>query len=203
MTLIRSIDCGDGRAGLGAVSVPLEALGAVETRSIALGIEAADAMCKAADVGLLMSAPTCPGKYLILVVGTVAAVRAAVEAGTKTAKDSLVDSTVIPSLHPQVVPALQAVADVTDVAAVAVIETFSMAAALRAADSAVKAASVSLVEVRLGRGLAGKAFVILTGEVSAARAAVAAGLKAVEDQQMVLATTVIAAPHPALLDKLW
>jgi len=154
-------------------------------------------------VGLLMSAPTCPGKYLILVVGTVAAVRAAVEAGTVTAKDSLVDSTVIPSLHPQVIPALQAVADVTDVEALGVIETFSMAAALRAADSAVKAASVSLVEIRLGRGLAGKAFVILTGEVAAARAAVAAGLKAVEDQQMVLATTVIAAPHPALLDKLW
>ena len=35
-----------------------------------------------------------------------------------------------------------------------------------AADYAVKSASVNLIEVRLGRGLGGKAFVVLTGKVS-------------------------------------
>jgi microcompartment protein CcmL/EutN len=203
MTLIRSIDCADAGEKRSPWSSPLEALGGVETRSIALGLEVADAMLKAAEVGLLMSTPTCPGKYLVLVTGTVAAVRAAVEAGSAAARDSLVDMTVIPSVHPQVVPALSAAVDVTDVASLGVIETFSMTAALRAGDQAVKSAAVTLVEIRLGRALAGKAFVILTGEVSAVRAAVAAGVKAVEDQALILATTVIPTPHPALLEKLW
>ena len=42
------------------------ALGMMETHSVALGIEAADAMGKVADVELLMSHTACPGKYLTL-----------------------------------------------------------------------------------------------------------------------------------------
>jgi microcompartment protein CcmL/EutN len=89
-----------------------------------------------------------------------------------------------------------------ELSALGVLETFSMCAALRAADEAVKSADVRLLEIRLGRGLAGKAFVLLTGEVSAVRAAASAALATIEEQALVLATTVIPSPHPALLEKL-
>lgn len=178
------------------------AVGILETRSVALGIEAADAMLKAAQVDLLLSMPTCPGKYLVVVTGQVAAVRAAVEAGVPVARSSLVDHTVIPSVHPSVVPALSAMSPVGEVKALGVMETFSMAAAVRAADEAVKSADVHLLEIRLGRGLAGKAYVIITGEVAAVRAATQAALSSIREEALVLATTVIPSPHPGLVDKL-
>lgn len=181
---------------------PVSALGCVETRSIAAGVEAADAMAKSAEVRLELAAATCPGKYLIMVSGSVAAVRSAVEAGVRAAGATLTDHTVIPSVHPQVFPALTAMTDVKIEGAVGVIETFTMPAALTAADQAVKTASVDLVEIRLGRGLAGKAFVLLTGRVSAVREAVAAAVRSMADQAMLLGTSVIPSPHPDLLDKL-
>ena len=54
---------------------------------------------------------------------------------------------------------------------VGVMETFSLCAAVIAADASVKAAEVDLIEVRLGRGLGGKSFIVLTGDVAAVRAA--------------------------------
>ena len=62
------------------------------------------------------------------------------------------------SVHPQVIPALGAVSHVETLGALGILETFSMTAALRAADQAVKSADVQLVEIRLGRGLAGKLY---------------------------------------------
>ncbi len=182
------------------MTVGVTALGFVETRSIARGMEVADAMAKTADVDLRIAMPTCPGKYLVAVSGLVAAVRQAVEAGVRTASDTLTDHTVIPSVHEDVVPALGAVSSVDQVESLGVIETFTMPAAVIAADQAVKTAQVRLLEVRLGRGLAGKAFVVLTGQVAAVRAAVAAGAKAVSEQALVLGTTVIPSPHPQVVE---
>jgi bacterial microcompartment shell protein len=187
---------------LGAMPPAVESLGCLETRSIALGMEAADHMLKAAEVDLLIAMPTCPGKYLIVVSGKVAAVRASVEAGQDPAGDSLVDFTVISSVHPQVVPALTAVSDPDLTGAVGIIETFSMCASVKAADEAVKSAEVHLVEIRLGRGLAGKAFVVLTGHVASVRAAVTAAVTSLQEEALLIATTVIPSPHPALMEKI-
>ena len=49
-------------------------LGLLETNSIARGVEAGDAMLKAADVTLIKAGPVCPGKYTVLIYGEVAAV---------------------------------------------------------------------------------------------------------------------------------
>ena len=50
----------------------MEAIGILESNSIAKGIEAADAILKAADTSLLFSKPVCPGKYTTLFYGDVA-----------------------------------------------------------------------------------------------------------------------------------
>jgi len=178
------------------------AIGGLETRSIARGMEAADVMSKSADIKLLLASATCPGKYLIVVCGSVAAVRAAMSAGEESVGDSFSDRMIIPSVHPEVIPALSAMSQVDDIKALGVIETFTMASAIMAADEAVKTADVHLIEIRLGRGLAGKAFVVLTGEVAGVRAAVAAGVNVLHEEAMLLATTVIPSPHPELINKI-
>lgn len=62
------------------------ALGLVETRGLVGAIEAADAMAKAADVRLVRKEVTVGALVTVQVVGEVAAVKAAVEAGRQAAE---------------------------------------------------------------------------------------------------------------------
>jgi len=82
------------------------ALGFVETRGLVGAIEAADAMLKAAKVQLIGKQLTTGGMLIIKVVGEVAAVTAAVEAGAKAAQKvgELVSSHVIPRPDTQTEP---------------------------------------------------------------------------------------------------
>jgi microcompartment protein CcmL/EutN len=178
------------------------ALGMIETMSVPLGIQAGDAMLKAADVELVASQAACAGKYIVIVEGEVAAVRSSVEAGKASAGSALVDSMVIPGIHEQVAPAIGAAAEIEAVNALGIMESYSMCAAILAADTAVKTAAVNLIEVRLGRGLGGKAFVILTGEVAAVQSAVQAAQALEEVQGMFGASTVIPSPHKKIIDSI-
>jgi len=83
------------------------------------------------------------------------------------------------------------------VRAVGVMETFSLASAIHAADIAVKAAAVDLIEVRLGRGLGGKSFLVVTGEVAAVEAAMRAAETGAgeESDRLIAGSVVIPAPH--------
>jgi microcompartment protein CcmL/EutN len=87
------------------------------------------------------------------------------------------------------------------VIAVAVVETFTICATVLAADSAAKAAQVTLVEMRLGQGLGGKAYFTMTGELDAVEAAADAARAAIESGLLV-GIELIAAPHADLRAKL-
>ncbi len=178
------------------------ALGMVEVNSIPAGIEAGDAMLKAAQVDLVFAQVFCAGKYVVCVSGEVAAVRHAVEAGKLCACNTLVDTFVIPNVHEKVVAAMNAASPVEDVAAIGIVETFSLAAAIQVADISVKAAEVDLIEVRLGRGMGGKSFVLTTGEVAAVRASVSACESNEEIAGMLSRSVVIPSPHPDLINAL-
>jgi len=79
------------------------------------------------------------------------------------------------------------------------IETQGFVAVLEAADSALKAASVSLVgQKRPGSGLV---TVIITGDVAAVKSAVDAGTESASAVGKVISTQVIARPHQDM-DKL-
>jgi microcompartment protein CcmL/EutN len=78
---------------------------------------------------------------------------------------------------------------------VGVIETKEVASAIFAGDAAVKAAAVTLVEARNQPG--GKGLVVLTGDVGAVEAAVAAGVATVKEG-MLVGTVVIPSAHEAL-----
>lgn len=177
----------------------MRAVGILETNVIARGLLAADAMVKAAEVKLLTAAPMCPGKYLIIVQGTVASVKSALGAGITAARDAQIGSVLIPNVHPEVFPAISGTSQVEKIDAIGIIETYSAPSAVMAADESVKSAKIQLIEVRLHRALGGKAFVLFTGEVGAVRAAIAAGVNRVKDQGLVLSTAIIPAPHKDLV----
>ena len=180
----------------------MEALGMVELNSISQGIFAADAILKAANVRIVKASAVCPGKYVVIISGSVADVKASIEAGKVAADMNLIDDMIIPRVHDDVIRAMFGAVDLAGVEALGVIETFSLAQALLSADAAVKAAEVSLMEIRLGTGLGGKSFVLLTGSVSSVRAAVQAGVAERDNGGMITNAVVIPAPAPELAEAL-
>jgi microcompartment protein CcmL/EutN len=177
-------------------------LGLVELTSIAAGFQACDAMLKAAAVDLVLSRSICSGKYMVMVRGDVAAVQAAVAAGSSASRFSSVHSFVIPNLHESVFPAISGVSKVETLDALGIVESFSVAALIEGADAAVKAANVELIEIRLAMALGGKAFVTLTGNVAAVASAVEAGAQVVGQKGMLVNKVVIPHPRPELLNEM-
>lgn len=179
-----------------------ETIGFLELNSIARGIEAADLILKTAEVELLYAKAGCPGKYYILFTGEVAAVKASMEAGKALGGSFAVDGCVIPRVHPQVIAAINLSCAPEGVNAVGVMEFFSVTAAVYAADAAVKAADVTLMDIRLGTGIGGKSFVVLTGDVAAANAAVEAGIHTENAAGMTVASVVIPNPRKEIFESL-
>ena len=177
-------------------------IGLIELTSIAAGFEAADAMLKAAEVEIILSRTICSGKYMVLVGGDVAAVASSVEAGSVAARGSVIDTFVIPNVHPAVFPAIAGTSRVELLEALGIVESFSVASLIEAADAAVKAARVKLIEVRLAMALGGKAFVTITGEVAAVQSAVDAGAAVIAKKGLLVNKVVIPQPRKELLTEI-
>lgn len=81
-----------------------EALGMVETRGLTAAIEAADQMCKVANVALVGTEKIGSGLVTVMVRGDVGAVKSAVESGSAAASrlGELVATHVIPRPHTDV-----------------------------------------------------------------------------------------------------
>lgn len=177
-------------------------IGFLELSSIAKGIEAADAMLKAADVQLISAHTSCPGKYHVLISGEVSAVQSAVDSGASVAGDNLIEKLVIARVHPQVVEAINLCTPPVEANAVGILEYFSVTASILGADAASKAADIHLLEIRLGTGIGGKSFVVLTGEVAAVTEAVHCGASVAMENGMLVSKVVIPHPHPDIFKNL-
>lgn len=180
----------------------IETVGFLELNSIAKGVEAADGILKAAQVELAFAKPVCPGKYSILFTGEVAAVKASLDAGIAIGDSHVVDSTVIPRVHPQVIGAINQATEFYERGAIGVMEFFSITAAVYGADAAVKAANVTLLDVRLGMGLGGKSFVVMTGDVASVKASVEAGSAEGRNNGLLVSSVVIPSPRPEIFESL-
>jgi microcompartment protein CcmL/EutN len=172
------------------------ALALMDFSSIAVGIEAADAMIKRAEIDDIRAGTVQPGRYLVLIAGTVAEVQESVTAGREVGGDAVLDYVFLPHVHPEVVQAIGGgrVPDVTD--ALGIVETATVAAAIRAADAGVKGAEVRLVEVRLADGLGGKGIVLYAGLVADVEAAVEIGADVLEHPGRLVRKVVIPQLHP-------
>ncbi len=177
------------------------AIGIVETSSIAKGYEVADAVLKAADVKIVVNRTICPGKYMVLIGGSVDAVNASIEAGKKIGAHTVVDDFIIPNIHPDVFPAINGAASMPEIKALGVIEGFTVASVIEAADAAVKAAKVDLVNIHLAMAIGGKGYVTLTGEVGAVQAAVDAGSDVIEKKGLLVEKVVIPSPRVEIINE--
>ena len=169
------------------------ALALLEFNSIAAGIAAGDAMVKRAPVASIQSGTVQPGHYLVMVSGDVASVVEAVAAAHELEEKSLADEVMLPNVHEDVVTGLSGGREPEAGEALGIVETHSVAAAIRAADAGLKGAEVELVRLRLADGLGGKGLALFAGVVSDVEAAVAIGVD-VAGAQLLRDMVVAAAP---------
>lgn len=179
-----------------------KSIGLVELKSIPVGVQTADEMLKAANVDLLVATAICPGKYIIIISGQVGAVKSSMETGRQTAGVFLICHHIINNVHASVPAALVGTTDVERITSLGMVETMSALTAVRAADIAAKASNITLMEVRVARGLGGKGYLIFTGEVSAVKSALNSCLSQLADTGEITSTCAIPSPHKGLLEKL-
>jgi microcompartment protein CcmL/EutN len=171
------------------------AIAMIELNSIASGILATDAMAKKAEVSIVDSRSTCPGKYIVLITGGVDAVRSSLEAGLRAGAGAVTEKLLLPNVHPQVIPALIAATPLNEIEALGVVETFNAPACIIAADAAAKETDSVLVLIRIGNGLGGKSFFVITGEWVNVEASVAKAVETIKGLGALVRRIVIPNPH--------
>ncbi len=188
--------------------MPHDCIGLLESRTLARGIEAADAMAKEAPVALHAVRAIEPGREITLISGEVDDVRQALRRGRAALGEDLVDELFLPRAHPSILDAIAAARArvpgflrAGSLWALGLVECATVAATLLAADAAAKEADVRLLVVRFGADLAGKGLVALAGEVADVEAAVARGAGAAEERARLVRTAVLANPNDALFER--
>ncbi len=171
-----------------------KAIGMVEYKTVSAGVVAADAMVKTSDISVIEAQTVCPGKYIVIITGDLSAVDAAVNAAKAQHENHLISSFVLGNPHESIFPAIYGATEIEDVSALGIIETYDAASMIVAADEAAKTAIVDLVELRLARGMCGKSYMMLTGEVAAVEAAIERAKATVAKEGMYLDSSVIAHP---------
>ena len=178
------------------------AIGMVEFISIARGIYAADQMVKASEVEIVTAVSACPGKYIAIITGDVSSVQNSVDVGEELAEEYLVDAIVIPNVSKGIFPAIAGATMPESVQAVGIVECFSMATMIIAADAILKAAELDAIELRMGNGLGGKAYFTFTGDVAAVQTGVDAGKAMIKDKGLLVNAEVIPSPSKRLVASL-
>ena len=143
------------------------AIALLEFDSVAAGILASDYMVKRSPIALLRCGTIHPGRYLILVGGSVASTEEAFAAGLQVGESqgALSGSIFLGDVHPYVHDAVLGERNAVVGDALAVVETRSSPALLGAVDAAVKSTPVVLSEVRLGDDLGGHAIALMSGRL--------------------------------------
>lgn len=174
----------------------------LEFDSIAIGIDAGDAMAKRASLTSLHTGSVQPGKYLVLAGGEVGEVEEARAAGRERGRPALIDEIYLPEVHSEVVDALTGTRSPTLGEALGVIETRTVPAVIGAADAGIKAANVKILEIRVADGLGGKGYVLFSGQLHDVEAAVEAAVASLASTEQLIARVVIPQLHAEMLANL-
>ncbi|NLJ24421.1 MAG: BMC domain-containing protein [Firmicutes bacterium] len=177
-----------------------KAVGILELASVADGYLVANEIKKNTVTRLWLADPICPGRFLLIISGDVASIRAAMEMAQALVQDEILSEGMLASIHPGVLEALVSPKGLPVGKALGIVETLAIAPAILAADGAVKTAQVELIELRIAGGMGGKALVLFAGEVDAVKAALTKAQHLVEPTALA-SSVLVASPHLELLSQ--
>ena len=139
---------------------------------------------------------------IAIITGDLSAVKAAVDTAVTTYEDKCIDSFVLGNPHESLFPAIYGTTQVEEISALGILETYDAASIIEAADQAAKTAIVDLIELRIAKGMCGKSYMMITGEVSAVSASIDRAKELVAEKGMYLDSSVIAHPDKRMIDSL-
>ncbi len=143
------------------------AIAVLEFGSIADGIYSTDAVLKKAPIAMIKSGTVSGGRYLILIGGSPASVAESINAAT-----GILDSVFLADVHDRLHDALLGQRAPCRPDAVAIVETDTISANVRAAERALKGTAVELIEIRIAEyEMSGKAISVFNGALHEIEAA--------------------------------
>ena len=172
----------------------LEAVAVVETGSIARGFVMLDALVKKAPVTVKRAQPVSPGKFIVLFGGDVESTREAHAVALEIAGSDVIDELFLPGAHSALLAAVDSALTVVAGESVGIVELTTVAAAVLAADTALKAVAVAVLRLHLAVGVGGKGWFTIAGALGDVSAALDAVKGAVREDRVV-AVELIAQPH--------
>lgn len=163
------------------------AIGFLELKGAACGVTAVDVAIKAAPIEILQAKVACPGKFVVLLAGEMAAVETAVSVAETAVGSGLYDFCVLGRVHPALYHGLydrfpypqrgEGEQRGESNEAIGILETLSIAAGLASADQGLKTAAVTLRELRLGFALGGRSYFVFSGAISDVEAALSSAVE--------------------------
>jgi bacterial microcompartment shell protein len=175
----------------------------VEFSSIADGIYCTDALLKKAPIAMLKAGTVSGGRYLIIIGGSTASVEESLNEALELGQASRLDHVFLPDIHDQVHDAILGRRQPMTQDAVAVLETSTVAANVRAAELALKGTGVRLTELRLADyEMSGKAISLFAGELHEVEAAMDLAADFLRGRKEYVQHRIIARPHETLTQQL-
>jgi microcompartment protein CcmL/EutN len=148
---------------------------------------------------MIKSGTVSRGRYLIIIGGSTASVEESLNEALAVGHASRLDHAFLPDVHPQVHDAVLGQRLPVEQNAVAILETDTVAANVRAAEAALKGTKVRLVELRLAEyELSGKAVSLYNGELHEVEAAMELAGDFLRGRKEYVQHRIIAQPHEVL-----
>lgn len=173
----------------------VDIIGILELSSMADGYNTLDAIVKESPVTIVKAEPINPGKYLIIITGDVASVESAMDIGINVAGNSLIDQILLNNLDKQILPSIKSCFPPKEWDAIGLIETNSVAAAVEAADLAVKETDIHLVGIVTGNETGGKALVKISGTIGDVNISMSSVVEMLRKKNQLYRDIIIPGPH--------
>jgi len=173
----------------------IDVIGVLEISSIVNGFKTLDAAVKESPITILRAEVLNPGKYLIVITGDVASVESAMDAGIEAAGGTLIDHILLSNIDDKIIPSINSCHSPLEWDAVGLLETYSVASAVEAADRSIKEANIHIVEIVTGNESGGKAVLKICGTVGDVDAAMSAAVDLVRNKGQLCSNVIIPRPH--------
>ena len=152
---------------------------------------------------MIKSGTVSRGRYLIIIGGSTASVEASLNEVLAIGQGSVLDHVFLPDIHARVHDALLGQRVPVALDSVAILETDTVAANVRAAELALKGTGVQLVELRLADyEMSGKAISVYSGKLHEIEAAMELAADFLRGRKGYVQHRIIPRPHEALAQHL-
>ena len=179
------------------------AIAVVEFSEIPTGMSATDAMLKKSPIAFVKCGTITRGRYLTLIGGTTASVDEALREALAHGGAAVVDHLFLADVHPRVYEAMLGRRKPGNTGALAIIETDTVAANVRAAEAALKGTPVDLIEIRLAdSGLSGRGLSLYQGALPDIEAAIEIAARHADHSGGALRYRIIPSPHDGLIKQI-